>query len=168
MPTTRRVSRGRGPQRKMVWARNIVSTPIVAPVATGIQVNLLGQFEAEYGANLIGATVVRVRGAIFAAPAVAGPSACVFATRVSNDADATAGGGPIDSPYADWSMWEPFVFNDAGVADQTGDSDLLGRIVDVRSMRKLEEINEQFTAWVQPSNQAYNVSWNLSILLKLP
>jgi len=161
------VRRGSGQRRKMVWARS-QTTGVTVPTVDGIQLNLLSNFETEYGANLIGATVVRIRGAVVLAPQVAGNSSAIFAVRVSNDADATAGGGPFDSPYADWMAFEPFVTVDSGTLDPTGDSPLTGRLIDVRAQRKLEEINEQLTAWIQSANQAHTFGAHLSILLKLP
>jgi hypothetical protein len=138
---------------------------LAIPTTNGVQVNALADFESTYGANLIGATVARVRGAISMVPTVAGASQAIFAARVSLDSDATAGNGPYDAQYADWSMYEPFVYNDAGVADA---EQATVRVVDVKSMRKLDEVNEQFTWWIQARGQAYQATWNLSVLLLLP
>lgn len=151
-----------------MWARS-TNIETVVPVA-GSKLNLLAQFETDYGANLIGATVTRVRGLITASPNVStAASNLVVAARVSNDAELAAGSGPIDQPHLDWSMWEPFIFRFGGItqvdANRTFD---FSRVVDVKSQRKVEEVNEEFAIWLQPTGQAWTVSWQLSILLKLP
>jgi len=99
---------------------------------------------------------------------VAATSSLVAGVRVSNDADASAGNGSVSSPYADWMLFEPFVHDFAGVADPSGDSPLSGRLIDVKSMRKVEEINEQLTLWLESTLETYRFTSYLSVLLKLP
>lgn len=161
--------RGSGSRRKMVWARHLNTGTTITVGATGTQLNLLSSFETEYGANLIGATAIRIRGVMFGTPTVAGSGSLIAGVRVSNDADATAGNGPQSSPYADWMLYESFIFDDGGLLDLTGDSQVVSRVVDIRSMRKLEEINEQLTLWLEAAGTGnWRFTSSLSILLKLP
>jgi len=152
-------------RRKFVWAR--AEETAVAVPTTGIQLNLLAQFEAASGANLIGATVARIRGVLVGSPQATGDSELVVAARVSAAAATTAGLGPEDSPYLDWMMWEPLIVMDSNVVDTTGSSVSVNRIVDIKAMRRLEEINEQLTLWVQ-GTAAWDLSFNLSVGLLLP
>ena len=169
MATNRRTGSSiRSSRRKVVWARSTVNDLTVP--TTGVVQNLLYSFETDYGANLIGATVTRVRGLISASLNVStGPSQMVFALRVNSDATVALGNGPFDQPHLDWMGWEPFIFRFAGITGNEMNRDqALSRVIDIKSQRKLEEINEQLSAWVEGNQQAWTISWNLSILLKLP
>jgi len=152
----------------MVWARSLV-TDLTVPTA-GVIIDPLSSFATDYGANLVGATVIRVRGWTSASPNVStGPSSMVLAATVGNDAEVAVGGGPIDQPYRDWAMYEPYLFRFAGITTVDVPSRMgLGRAIDVKSMRKVEEINEEYRFWVQANLQSWTISWNLSLLLKLP
>jgi len=148
-----------------VWAR-AEETAIAVPT-TGIQLNLLSQFEAASGANLIGATVARIRGVIVGSPQAAGDSECIVAARVSSVGAQTAGQGPEDLPYLDWMLWEPMISMDSNTVDTTGASVSVNRLIDVKAMRRLEEVNEQLTLWVQ-GTAAWDFSYNFSVGLLLP
>lgn len=161
----------RSSRRKFVWARSFLNAQGVSTVSP-VKINLLSSFEADYGANLIGATVTRIRGVIATgnniSPAAQGQMTC--AARISNDAEPVGAGtgGPYDQPHLDWMMWEPFVYSLLPTNPATGDSPGLVRVVDVKAQRKLEEINEELTMWLQANQTTFTVSWNLSIGLKLP
>ena len=152
----------------MVWARSTVND-LTVPVA-GTVVDALSSFQSDYGANLIGATVIRVRGVVSGSPNVStGPSQMVLAATVGNATEVAAGGGPFDQPYRDWALWEPFVFRFAGITGNEMNRDqAVSRLIDVKAMRKVEEIDEEYRFWVQANQQAWTISWNLSVLLKLP
>lgn len=158
----------RSSRRKVVWARSIVNDLTVP--TTGVVTNFLASFETDYGANLIGSTVIRIRGLIGASPNVStGPSQLVLGVRVNSDATVALGNGPFDQPHLDWMGWEPFIFRFGGITgNEMNRDDAVSRQVDIKSQRKLEEINEQLSVWSQGNQQAWTVSWNLSILLKLP
>jgi len=157
---------GRTPQRrKFVWAR--AEETAIAVGTGGIALNLLAQFEAASGANLIGATVARIRGVIVGSPQAAGDSELVVAARISAAGATVTGLGPQDSPYLDWMMWEPLIAMDSNTIDTTGSSVSVNRLIDIKAMRRLEEINEQLTLWPQ-GTAAWDLSFNLSIGLLLP
>lgn len=164
MATRRRAPTGRRPQRKLVWARKRAAQVFTAGT-TLFKVNLLEDFEAAYGANLIGATVTRIRGAAVADMDSA--ANVVMAARIGQesevDAPPTPLSGPIDEPFADWMMWEPFL----SVAGEAPGTPAHGRVIDVKSQRKLEEIDEELSMW-SSSATAGTLIWDLSILLKLP
>jgi len=148
----------------MVWAR--ASSTSTAIGATGYTEDALGNLETALGANLIGCTVVRVRGVIDAFPSVTSANAAMIAgLRVGSSSD-TAGEGPYTLPYEDWSMFEPFLFQ---IGD-TRDMDKFHRVIDVKSMRKVEEVNQAFRLFFEPGTPGplWLVSWWLSILVKLP
>lgn len=154
----------------MVWARSITTGATVATVSP-VKQNLLANFETEYGANLIGATVTRIRGVVVAgnnvSPAVS--SQMLLAVRVGNDAEASGQlSDGFNQPYLDWMAWEPFIYQALPAAPQTSDSPALSRLIDVKAQRKLEEVNEELQVWVGALNAPFAYSWNLSILLKLP
>lgn len=151
-------------RRKLVWARKRAAQVFTAGT-TLFKVNLLEDFEAAYGANLIGATVTRIRGAAVAD--MDGAANVVLAARIGQesevDAPPTPGSGPIDEPFADWMMWEPFL----SVAGETPGTPAHGRVIDVKSQRRLEEIDEELSMWTSSATTG-TVIWDLSILLKLP
>lgn len=170
MPGPRRVSRGtRGKtqRRKSVWARSSTSQTLGA--GASFAVNLLQGFETDYGANLIGCTVVRIRGQVLAAVTTA--SAAVdelrMGIRVATATEVSAAlAGPVDEAHADWMAWEPFLAS--GVGTDNG-SWAAVREIDVKAMRRLDEIDMQLTAYVESfSPAAWEFGWSLSVLLLLP
>jgi hypothetical protein len=134
-------------------------------------VNLLDQFETAYGANLLGATVTRIRGVVVAgnniAPVATGQLLLSARVGVSSEVSADNNDG-ITQPYADWMLWEPFVFQNLPASGQTADSWALSRTIDVKSQRRLDELNDELQMWIAASSTSFAYSWNLSILLKLP
>lgn len=170
MPARRGVSRGttrRTPQRKSVWART--SGQQALGIGTQFSVNLLAGFETDYGANLIGSTVVRIRG-LMSSRVTTSVSAVAdelrVGVRVSNVNETAALGGPVDNPHEDWMLWEPFY---AFAVGEGGGGVHLDRVIDVRSMRKMDEINQQLTLFAESfTAAAHELVWSLSVLLKLP
>lgn len=164
MATRRRASTGRRPQRKLVWARKRGAFAFTAGTTLN-KVNLLEDFEAAYGANLIGATVTRIRGA--AVGDFDGATNAVLAARIGQESEVdtppTPLSGPINEPFADWMLWEPFL----SVAGETPGTPAHGRVIDVKSQRKMEEIDEELSLWGSSATVG-TLIWDLSILLKLP
>jgi len=90
--------------------------------------------------------------------------------RVNSDNEAAVGGlesGPNGAPYEDWMLWEPFISTTA--SGESYGEPAGQRVIDVKSMRKLEEINEQLTLWVDgTATVTFQFRAALSILLLLP
>jgi len=157
-------------RRKFVWARH---TLVGATIASGVpvKVNLLAQFEAAYGANLLGATITRIRGYIVAGNNIS-PTATgqlTVGVRIGADSEVSADNNdPVTQPYLDWMLWEPFVYQSLPADRQTSDSVALSREIDVKSQRKLEELNQELAVWIAAAGTSFAYSWNLSIGIKLP
>jgi len=196
MPATRRSSSRRAfraPRRKLIWARNAdgIVIPVDDPAGTQNRY-LLDHFEDRYDADLIGCTVMRIRGVISASlvgdsDSQQGYAAIRCGIRVTDHADVDqtdyANAALYEGQaYADWMAFEPFMLDALGViesgeiAEATAASEI--RRVDVRSKRKLQELNETLellvgrpgTASSAPpfNTMAVRVRWDLSILIALP
>lgn len=170
----RRNSRGGTVQRrKWVWARAQGDALVAAGTGAGagFKTDLLTQFEGAYGADLLGATVMRVRGQYFAdmASFLAGPGAVghltagirTYAEPLDPDEET-----PADTPHADWMSYEPFICAITGDPFYASDR----RTVDVQSSRKMEELGTGLLLAVSHnvSGVAIPFSYDLSIGLKLP
>jgi len=175
---SRRITRrtvSRSPSRKFVWVRHTVTS-----TTTGDSVgsDLLSQFETDYGAQLIGCTIVRIRGAMWATTPESG--AGVDHLRMGARVESGRGldlsvalpsaSGLFEDENADWMLWQPFFQvrpTAAGAPDE-----LSGRIVDVQSSRRLEELGERLVMVVTPNPAAptivWTYGWDLSIGVKLP
>lgn len=175
MAGRRGVSRGTRAQvrRKWVWARAGVVQLAVGPNGVS-RTNLLADFEQLYGAQLIGTTVMRIRGTVaVTTSAVGGFQRLRMAAKVESTQDPapTSVDGPYGSPHDDWMLWEPFIVNGASTAYYG--NDVAARVIDVQSARRLDELGDELQLWFQagPDNQAATqvaVSYELSIGLKLP
>lgn len=181
--------RPRAKRRKLIWARvtNEAGVTVIAdvfgtPTSAPTRVNLLAGFETAYGANLIGVTILRTRGIMgiqlpnatedFGVRAGIKVTDDISSTVVAADNlyDPAATGGAHD----DWMLWEPF-FVPRHAATPLGThldgSGLPGRVIDVKSTRRLSELgqalvldmNSQSTAGADPV-----VFFDLSLLLALP
>lgn len=172
---TRR-SVARPQRRKFVWVRHLLNSS-GADVATGS--DLLSQFETDYGAQLIGATIVRIRGLMYAnADSGQGTTNTFrFGARVLSGALDLSGPTPDQSPFvdenADWMLWEPFIQSVTTTAAGGEDQQVgLMRMIDVKSSRRLDELGERLVMF-QASNPAaptvvWSYGWDLSIGVKLP
>lgn len=172
MARTRTRGTRRQQSRKFIWHR-IPAGAWTNPGGTGpFGVDLLSGFRALPGATHLGATIMRVRGYVYPSiingdpfePAVAG-------LRVDTwDQDVTTNlVSPFMGPDEDWMAWWPFLdFSAAGTDGVTGNAQADPYAVDVKSNRKLEELNE--TLFLFGSSTTGDVTWyhSLSIGLKLP
>lgn len=156
----------RGTRRKWVWARVSID-PTILGVESSLTGNMLGPFEAAYGANLIGVTACRIRGNLTMTGAANGSRALFGVLKevnsVSPDPLAVHERGPINTPFADWMMFETFSL--------VSGSDTTGRMVDNKAMRTLQEVDEQLSwYWSTPASNsdAVTVQGYLSIGVKLP
>lgn len=168
----RRMSRGfrRQQQRKFVWHRHSDAFTI-NPDGTGVYgSDLLSEFRDMPGATHLGATVMRVRGWVFPqivdAPPVNEEIAGLRVDTWDQPVD-TNNVSPFQGPDEDWMAWFPYL-NPTSTADITGNVYASPFAVDVKSNRKLEELNQ--TLWLFGSGVAgatVTYIYNLSIGLKL-
>ena len=163
-----RSNRSRGgrvaPRRTFVWARNSqLPTAIGSPLGT----NLLGEFEVDYGANLLGATCVRIRGIVLYRPSVAAADQrAVLGVRMGTSGPAFEANGPVSAPTADWMVYEPFLWSDNGVPGALGI--LQERVIDVKSSRKIGELHQELRLFVESEPAGVgSIAWDLSIGMKL-
>lgn len=138
-------------------------TDAVVPATPGaLFVNLLGNFETTYGAQLIGCTAVRIRGVIKYDHAGAGDVSAVTAIRVVDDqevATLTGARGPLLDLYADWMMFEPTIRS--GLTEDE-------HVFDVQSSRKIEELGQGLYVAIQSTSVALTYQGVFSVGLKLP
>jgi hypothetical protein len=156
----------RAPRRKTVWARTLISSSVAAG---GIfTVDLLGAFNTAYGATLIGSTAVRIRGVINVSlttvGAATGDQLRVGARVVDTAETAVVAEGPVNLPFTEWMMFESFAQIGLG---QIG-NETTGRRIDVRSMRKIENMQDTLRLFAQPNTGTWSFCADLSVLLKLP
>lgn len=175
MAGRRGVSRGTRAvvRRKWVWARAAVGQIALGPNGVS-RTNLLANFETLYGAQLIGTTVMRIRGIVATTTdATGGFQRLRMAAKVESTQDPAPStvDGPYGSEHDDWMLWEPFATN--GASDEYFGNDVAARVIDVQSARRLEELGEELQLWFQaaPDNQADTqvaLTYELSVGLKLP
>ena len=112
--------RPRAPMRKWVWART--HGALLPEVAAG-GANLLAPFQEEYGAQLLGSTVMRIRGYLqpfYTGGGAEGVGQSAVGIIVEEDDELTEGGGtgnqPFERPHDDWLAWLPYAvpLNDPG------------------------------------------------------
>jgi hypothetical protein len=158
----------RGAQRrKFVWARSDPGG--LAAVGTVLSANLLAGFETALGGQLIGATVARIRGVIICEPpATAADHRLVVAVKIGSGAATAVDAGPIVAPYEDWLMYEPFMTGPTPTGYTAYGMGTFNRTVDVKSMRKFEELGQELTIVADGDVGTWELSWHLSIGLLLP
>lgn len=165
----RRNSRGfnRQVRRKFVWDRTFGSVPVGTGGPFGV--DLLANFRAQPGATHLGATVTRIRGMII--PSVTPPVGGVVGFRIDswNEDILDPDNAPTEQPDEDWLGWLPWQVNADSVQEAaTWNPDASMWAVDIKSQRKLEELNQ--TLWMlftAPSVGTITYSYNLSVGLKL-
>lgn len=180
----RSFSRRRGvsrPRRKLVWARATAPPFLITAEANSVasvpsRFDILSQFEASLGASTVGVTVVRTRGLIAVTqPPEAQSVFGRFTMHVDEDADFN-GVSANDSAFAevaqnrDYFMYEPFF---AGPSETASSTDLSKRLVDVKSSRKVDELNQTVFLDVSVTTagiatETLELYFDLSLLLMLP
>jgi hypothetical protein len=164
MRTVRRssVSRGTRARRKFIWARRSIVAAAVGANASVFS-DLLASFQAMYGADVVGSTIVRIRGKVhhnfdYAVLAVRTMTQSTFATL-------GAANGPITDSGADWMGWVPLLTDSATAAAE-------GKIVefDIKSNRKMEEVGQGLLLGFQNGTALAGAQFtaDLSIGLMLP
>lgn len=186
MATRRFSSRRRSrPRRKLVWARQNLNQTITIPVSAGdtfgvpVTIDALDRFRVQLGASPVGATIMRTRGLIMAqSPAAAAAAINLLVTmHVVDTGEIAQGADNADNAFSargmglDYFMFEPFLVVTPSTALQATASDCAGRLIDVKSSRKVEELNQTVALRLHGSSQVattVSVTGVLSILLALP
>lgn len=169
----------RAPLRKFVWARSLGI--LATGEGTPLGVDLLANFQSEYGAQLLGSTVVRVRGYISptatGAGADSGGFGGLFGLIVGRDTD------NYNAPemateqreHDDWLAYLPWAVQNPTSDGQkvvTTNVQASPFAVDIKSSRKIEELGQTLQMWrnqLGPNDQDFiGWEWHLSIGLKLP
>ena len=164
----------RRPRRKFIWSTlSSVATTTTAGSTTVI--NVLGDLESAVGANLVGCTITRVRGhitfqALSAAPLleatwglVVVPASMVTTTELN----------PQVHPYLNWHILDQSA-QPAAVSSGDLNHDwpvgLLHREIDLRSKRKLENVEDQYTLAVNAATGTGPANWSIYLrtLVQLP
>lgn len=160
--TSRRRS-GR-PARKRVWARSSTTFDMGAGTITFFEP--LASFETDYGADILGSTVARIRltGRVTRTAGV-GFGELVMGVKTSDRvSDPVVADGPSENTHADWMWWKTYFPNLDGSESEIYIED------DVRAMRKLEELGQTLRVILQSprTDQAFTGQLALSTLLLLP
>lgn len=167
-----------------MWARvslGIQNVPGVLPAFSAPQrIDLLAPFVTAYGAALIGCTIVRVRGFMSFRQQTAGNGAVVRAGFYIGDAnDVVRGPNANDNAFdsnsvgKDYFGFEPFVVPGPAASNSAPyfGSDPVSRMLDIRAMRKLEEVSQRLILDISTAANAANQvngDGDLSILIMLP
>lgn len=168
---TRRRGGSRRFQRKFVWDRTFGS---IAGPDTGA--DLLAPFRSQPGATHLGATIMRIRGYIIPSDAfgtVAGAGIAGIRVDTWNEDPAEPSNQPVLQPNADWMAYLPWNLSAVATTDRfTGSATWNDQAslwtVDVKSNRKLEELNQ--TLWLfgdQNGGGDRSYFYHLSIGMKL-
>lgn len=158
----------RAPRRKFIWDRTV---GVTAAGDTGA--DLLAPFRSQPGATHLGATIMRVRGYIVPSEAVAGAAAAgTIGIRLDtwNEDPAETANQPVLMPDADWMAYLPWNITGPTTANPpiTWNQEASLWTVDVKSSRKLEELNETlWLFWDQNGGGTRTITYNLSIGMKL-
>lgn len=194
MPT-RRTTRttARRPRRKLIWART-THTALINPGGQLVSTPL-ATFETTYGAQLIGATLMAVRGVVcvtLRGPTVIGGNPAIGRVRMGMRITDHSDLAPVDyalgamygnQAHADWFLFEPFCLDNAGtIATATDEVDTTAaseiRQINCRARRRFQELDQTLEMIVgspapgagPPPENTTPISYNadLSILIALP
>lgn len=168
----------RAPLRKFIWAR---SSGFLTRDDAGA--DLLAQFQTEYGAQLLGATVVRIRGWVAPGTIPVGADGSQFDGLYGFIVDddrfsytfASAPSLAVEQrEHDDWLWYSPFVvqnYTTTQRTDLTPNAQANPWAVDVKSSRKIEELGQTLQIWqsTPDANPDFTgLGFHLSIGLKLP
>jgi len=146
-------------RRRYIWGRYFVDT--VAAGGAIANTNLLGDLETELGSALVGCTIMRIRGTLTHLPSAAITELALGIGVFPVSSGVTE---PVGQEYADWMYWERFKW----FATAATSSEAQRIPIDVRSRRRLDEVEQ--TLILAETNGAAANTWNLSlsILVLLP
>lgn len=159
------------PPRKRIWARETGSVTLAA--SANNSVDLMADFKTAYGANaVLGGTVARIRGEIGIYPSATLDTVASWAVGIIV-APVGFAGDPITEPDADWMYYKrrgyKVIFKATGNAVTTSQSNPFLWELDVKSMRKLEELQQQlYLVFSNGAGSATNIFYDASTLILLP
>jgi hypothetical protein len=159
------IGRRRPVGRKRVWAR---TAGVQAGVTgTGTRVLPLSSFITQYGADPIGCTVVRFRAhwqAFTTAQVNIQPTIFVGLGVFQESADLDDVLPQLEF-HADWMHWDRV----PAAIDRSSATFVINDLVDVRAMRKMEELGDNLMFVFQPdSGDTWTIRWGMSTLLLMP
>lgn len=193
MQRSRRTSRtSRRKRRQLVWARNFTTGTLIASqtvanaaLATPARFNLLDTFETAYGANLIGCTIMAIKGYLgfLGQSTVAGdhffgrvgikvtdqPLALVAGNDSLYDTSSQTGGA-----HDDWMAFFPLFVSSTGAGQVSPGWDGAGSSwarVDVQSRRRLSELGQSLmldVSGIAVTGIDLVYAHDLSVLVALP
>lgn len=169
----RRVIRTRGSgRRKLVWARqaNLGAAIPVGPGGT-FGADLLTPFRTQLEARTPGITVMRIRLQWRIAETNGQSRGVVMAIRGYTESVGSPGqtatdlAGPVEDPHADWMAYDSHLLSPETTASFAHEQ----RDVDVKSMRKLDEVSDSLAIVFQTADElAAQVRYVASVLVALP
>lgn len=171
MARGRRVIRTSGTgRRKLVWARQAnTGAAIAAGAGATFGADLLAPFRAQLEARTPGITVMRIRLQWIVVSADTQSRAVLMGVRRYTEStgtpgqDATDVAGPAEDPHADWMAFDSHLLG----PDVAGTD--VQRDVDVKSMRKLDEVSDSLAIVFQAADElAAQVRYVASVLVALP
>lgn len=159
-------SRGTTQRRKRIWVRRTITEAELAAGASAHSL-LLADFEADYGAQLIGVTVARIRMTLTLDSGAEARGGLLFGVRVATvdqvtDLAVSPTYGPGSRPGADWMTWGLLTHMDQGGFRTARD-------YDVKAMRKIDELAQTLVLSVENAGAA-PLTWGgaVSVLVLLP
>jgi hypothetical protein len=180
---TRRSSRTfrvRGPRRRLVWARQFnTAAGTNIPANGSIFSDLLSDYVTQAGGDsLAGCTVMRIRGNLWSRPTGGLGSMVGWGIRKDDQASVTATATPqpyTTGRYMDWMargllVWDSYLVPAAGtVVTPTIMGNNQAAVIDVKSRRKVDELNESiFLCMQELTGNSVNIFIDLSLLVALP
>ena len=158
---------------QLVWATQIINLSIVAAGQAGQQgVNLNVPLETALGRNIVGGTIMRIRGRIFfteGATGIAEVTNIMLGVGVFTEGVDDADFPDMALGSASWMLYEMFVFRSSTAGENTVVSPNEQYVIGTKAMRKIDGNQTKLTLVVQ-SLQAgdINVRGQVRVLLKMP
>lgn len=169
-----------------MWARAV--NPVLAvpygaagAVVSPLRQDLLQPFEADYGADLLGSTIMRVRGiagiSSLDGTAVNDSVLVQLTMFIGTENQILRGPDANDSSFSavsneiDYFAFEPFHVRNSATRLITGD--VQSRLIDVKSHRKLQELNQSLVLDIAAAASSVAVGtvsffFDFSVLVALP
>jgi len=151
VPARRRSSRmahGTQNRRKLIWAQRTAALNMTANNQWFV-VDLLSEYKAATGASSVGVTVMRTH--LKVVPRSPSANDTFWLGLRVDDLDQVTGAvttnalvaNPHDNPYVDWMWSEKFQIDQSNFAGRAGGA-YAGAVLDVRSKRRMEEVQEAY------------------------
>ena len=162
---TRRTSRSfltsHRSRRKLVWGRFFTNSSIIT--AGDVKLTPLADLETALGANLIGATVMRLRGR-FVYLSTTGTVSVQTGIMVGSATVAAGQVTPLNR-YEDWMYWDSYHSSGAGF---TAIEPALPIHLDLKAKRKLEEVDQELQILIHNSGATTcTFFWMCNVLVAL-